>query len=108
MSERDQQTGAETGTETGTETGAEEGREEQDLGPMPEPQIEPGEPAPGGADAVWDGPHADPATPDLSTLDNPAVDEPAMPEEMKQGEDTSTQATRGDEAPMGGEEESPA
>ncbi|NYD43295.1 hypothetical protein [Nocardioides panaciterrulae] len=81
--------------------------EHGDLGPMPEPQIEPGEPAPGGADAVGDGPHAGTDTPDLSLRDNPAVDDVALPEEMKEGEDTSTQATR-DEEPMSGERESPA
>jgi hypothetical protein len=78
-----------------------------DLGPMPEPQIEPGEPAPGGVDAVGEGPHPGPATPDLSLDDNPAVDHVALPDEMKSGEDTSTQATRSEE-PMAGEQESPA
>ncbi len=81
--------------------------EQTDLGPMPEPEIEPGDPAPGGADAVGDGPHERPATPDLSTRDNPAVDDVSLPDEMKEGEDTSTQATR-DEEPISGERESPA
>ena len=77
-----------------------------DLGPMPDPRIEPSEPAPGGVDAVDEGPHADPATRDLSAVDNPAVDEDALPDEMKQGEDTSTRATR-DEA-VSAEDESSA
>lgn len=80
-----------------------------DLGPMPEPQIEPGEPAPGGTDAVDDAAaHANPTTRDLSTRDNPAVDDVEVPDEMQEGEDTSTQATRGDDEPMSGEKESPA
>lgn len=79
-----------------------------DLGPKPEPQIEPGEPAPGGADAVEDmEEHAHPTTRDLSTKDNPAVDDVEVPDEMQVGEDTSTQATR-DEESMSGEKESPA
>jgi hypothetical protein len=81
--------------------------DQTDLGPRPEPKIEPGEPAPGGADAVGDGPHEGPATPDLSLRDNPAVDDVSLPDEMKEGEDTSTQATR-DEEPMSGDRESPA
>ena len=79
-----------------------------DLGPKPEAQIEPGEPAPGGADAVEDMEHANPTTRDLSTEDNPAVDDVAFPDEMQEGEDTSTQATRDDDEPMSGEQESPA
>jgi hypothetical protein len=78
-----------------------------DLGPMPEPEIEPGEPAPGGADAIEDDGAGDPTTRDLSTKDNPAVDDVEVPDEMQEGEDTSTQATR-DEDSMSGEEESPA
>jgi len=103
VSDREQQTEdtAQDATEDTTEDTAD------GLGPMPEPQIEPGEPAPGGADAVGDGPHAGPATPDLSLDDNPAVDHVSLPDEMKSGEDTSTQATRSEE-PMAGEQESPA
>jgi len=81
---------------------------DEDLGPKPEAQIEPGEPAPGGVDAVEDMEHANPTTRDLSTEDNPAVDDVALPDEMQQLEDTSTQATREDEEPMSGEQESPA
>jgi hypothetical protein len=70
-----------------------------DLGPMPDPEIEPGEPNPGGVDAIPDSdgvdgetaePHPIPA--DLSPEDNPAVED-ALPDEMKEGEDTSTEAT---------------
>ena len=78
-----------------------------DLGPKPEPEIEPGEPAPGGADAVEDMEHANPTTRDLSTKDNPAVDDVEVPDEMQEGEVTSTQATR-DEESISGEKESPA
>jgi len=78
-----------------------------DLGPKPEPEIEPGEPAPGGADAVEEMEHANPTTRDLSTQDNPAVDDVELPDEMQEVEDTSTQATR-DEESMSGEKESPA
>ena len=101
MSDRDQQTEDQEQAQEQAEGGAD------DLGPMPDPQIEPGEPAPGGIDAVGDGPHAGPATPDLSLADNPAVDQVALPDEMQAGEDTSTQATRSEE-PMSGEHESPA
>lgn len=65
-----------------------------DLGPKPEAEIEPREPAPGGVDAAWDGPHTGPITPDLSTADNPAVDSRTAPAEMQEGQDTSTEATR--------------
>lgn len=70
-----------------------------DLGPKPDAEIEPGEPNPGGVDAIPDGdgvdgetaePHPIPA--DLSPEDNPAVED-ALPDEMKEGEDTSTEAT---------------
>ena len=92
-----------------------------DLGPAPEPQIEPGEPHPGGVDAIsyTDGAEAlpdDSDTPDgplMRDLDpdaNPAVED-ALPDEMKEGEDTSTEATKGDGDDGDGvdpEEESPA
>lgn len=74
-----------------------------DPGPMPEPEIEPGEPNPGGVDAVADadgvdGESAEPApiSRDLHPDDNPATGE--IPLEMKEGEDTSTEATD-DDAP---------
>ncbi|MFB9313315.1 hypothetical protein [Nocardioides plantarum] len=73
-----------------------------DLGPMPEAEIEPGEPNPGGIDAVSqpDGTdeEAEPLTRDLDPDDNPVTGE--IPLEVKQTEDTSTEATQesGDEA----------
>jgi hypothetical protein len=66
-----------------------------DLGPMPEPRIEPGEPAPGGVDAL-----PEPAVhliPDLGVSENPALEDKApepVVEEVDDGEDTSTAATR--------------
>lgn len=91
----------------------------EDLGPRPEPQIEPGEPNPGGVDAIDTDP-VELATPDLPVDKNPAVDggdtddagAAAVKEDMSSGEDTSTQATEStggsDEEPMSGEHESPA
>ena len=65
-----------------------------DLGPKPEPEIEPGEPNPGGVDAIdeIEG-DAAPVPADLSTEDNPSVDDDAVPDEVQEGEDTSTEAT---------------
>jgi hypothetical protein len=86
--------------------------ESEDLGPMPEPHIEPGEPNPGGPDAIEDEPGNEDlsASRDLPPDDNPAI-EPDAPEELKEGEDTSTRATRSDTAgedDAAPEEESPA
>ncbi|CAN5260713.1 hypothetical protein BH09ACT12_BH09ACT12_24250 [soil metagenome] len=93
--------------------------QDSNLGPAPEPQIEPGEPNPGGIDAITyaDGGEAlaeeggDPPPPVMRDLDpnaNPAVED-ALPDEMKQGEDTTTKATRGDgDVDVDTEEESPA
>jgi hypothetical protein len=74
-----------------------------DLGSKPEPEIEPGETNPGGVDAIEqpDGivgevDDPEPLTRDLDPDDNPVTGE--IPLEMKQTEDTSTQATRGDDA----------
>ncbi|GAA5145726.1 hypothetical protein GCM10023340_15550 [Nocardioides marinquilinus] len=71
-----------------------------DLGPMPAPRIEPGEPDPGGVDAVAasDGVDGETAEPeplarDLDPADNPAADD-SLPDEMRQTEDTDTEATR--------------
>lgn len=78
-----------------------------DLGPQPEPEIEPGEPNPGGPDAIpEDGGRT---VPDLSPDDNPAIEETPDPlkESVKGREDTSTQATR-DESDDEPEQESPA
>ena len=84
-----------------------------DLGPRPEPQIEPGEPNPGGVDAVAgsdgvDGENAvpDPTPRDLDPDDNPAVED-ALPDEMKMGEDTETEATKDEGEDVDPEEESP-
>lgn len=87
----------------------------KDLGRQPEPETEPGEPKPGGVDAVdaadgVDGeraePHPDPR--DLDPESNPAVED-VLPEEMKEMEDTDTEATRSDDGRVdtAGEEESP-
>ncbi|MCW2792108.1 MAG: hypothetical protein JWO76_1206 [Nocardioides sp.] len=78
----------------------------EDLGPRPDPKIEPGEPNPGGVDAIDGGDEPEPTIPDLPTDKNPAVED-AAPDELKEGEDTSTQATD-DEEPISGEKESPA
>lgn len=92
---------------------------ESDLGPKPDAEIEPGEPHPGGPDASPDSDgvdtaaaEPDPLPRDLDPASNPAVDD-AMPDEVKQGEDTDTEATKGDgdtaDGPDGsGTEESPA
>ena len=80
---------------------------DEDLGPKPEPEIEPGEPNPGGVDAV-DEVDGDVAIPDLAVGKNPATDAESMPDEVGKTEDTSTQATHNEGEPMSAEEESPA
>jgi hypothetical protein len=87
---------------------------DKDLGPKPEPEIEPGEPNPGGADAVNGGDGVDgeaaepnPASRDLDPATNPAVED-TLPDEMRETEDTDTQATRGDGEDVEPEKESPA
>ena len=65
----------------------------EDLGPKPDPQIEPGEPNPGGADAIDADQDAGHQIPDLPTDKNPAVDEDATPDEVQQTEDTATAGT---------------
>ncbi len=57
------------------------------LGPQPEPAIEPGEPNPGGADAVEDTGRI-PIARDLDPGDNPAVDD-ALPEGISEPDDKS-------------------
>ncbi len=64
-----------------------------DLGPMPEPQIEPREPNPGGADAIEEN-HAPPAVPDLTPEKNPGIEDQA-PDELSEGEDTATEGSAG-------------
>jgi hypothetical protein len=75
-----------------------------DLGPQPDPKTEPGEPNPGGVDALPEnGVHA---VPDLSPEQNPSLEEKApdtLKEEVGEGEDTSTKATRSDD----GEDDEP-
>ncbi len=77
-----------------------------DLGPKPDPQIEPGEPNPGGIDALPEEPENIPADPPFA--DNPAVDAEAAPDAIAEGEDTTTEATRDAEEPTPAEHESPA
>ena len=75
-----------------------------DLGPQPEPEIEPGEPNPGGVDALPK--NGGQTVPDLSPEENPAIEEKApdpLIDSVKEDEDTSTRATRGD----GGEDDEP-
>lgn len=81
-----------------------------DLGPQPEPSIEPGEPNPGGVDALPED--ANGTTPDPPVSDNPSIAEKvpdAIKQEVEETEDTSTEAT---ESPDGADEdpekESPA
>ena len=102
----------ETGETGDTTTTADVG----DLGPMPDAVIEPGEPNPGGVDAVVHGDGVDgedaegePAPRDLDPDRNPAVED-AMPDEVKQTEDTGTEATRSEdgETETDAEDESPA
>ena len=82
-----------------------------DLGEMPEAEIEPGEPNPGGVDAVPDEVEVVPA--DLGPDTNPAVEETPDPlkKVLEEGEDTGTEATGsegGEHEGSSGDEESPA
>lgn len=64
-----------------------------DLGPMPDPLIEPGEPNPGGVDALDGGDHAVELTiPDLPSASNPALEDQA-PDAIKQPDETDIAAT---------------
>jgi hypothetical protein len=68
-----------------------------DLGPKPEPRIEPGEPNPGGVDAV-DADSGPILIPDLPPEENPAFEGQAsgsVADQVSGSEDTSTQATDG-------------
>lgn len=74
--------------ETRTDTGTGE------LAPMPEPEIEPREPHPGGPDSIDET--GDRVIPDLTPDENPAVDDQipdTLQEQMSGSEDTSTEAT---------------
>jgi hypothetical protein len=76
------------------------------LGEMPDAKIEPGEPNPGGADALPE--EDDGVVPaDLDPEKNPAVEAEA-PEVLKEGEDTDTEATKDDGDDVSPEDESPA
>lgn len=75
-------------------------QDQGDLGPMPEPSIEPGEPNPGGADALDTG-EQEVVVPDLPPESNPATED--SPVATREREDTSTKATRS----PGGEDEGP-
>jgi hypothetical protein len=82
-----------------------------DLGEMPEAEIEPGEPNPGGADAL---PGEDDTIPaDLGPDTNPAIEETPDPmkEVLEEGEDTETEATKsesGEDGDRSDDKESPA
>jgi len=80
-----------------------------DLGEQPEPKIEPGEPNPGGVDALPDEQEVVPA--DLGPDTNPAIEESPDPLKrvLEEGEDTDTEATESsDGADEDPEKESPA
>jgi hypothetical protein len=68
----------------------------EDLGPLPEPVIEDGEPNPGGADAVSEDPADNGLGRDLHPEDNPAVDD-VLPGEIAQADDKQ-QAPEGEAA----------
>lgn len=82
-----------------------------DLGEQPEPKIEPGEPNPGGVDAL---PEEDDVVPaDLGPDSNPSVKESPDPlkEVLEEGEDTETEATKaadGSDDDVDTEHDSPA
>lgn len=80
---------------------------EDDLGPMPEPEAEAPQLHAGGVDAVLDR-ITEPLVPDVSADANPATE--GAPAETREGEDTSTKATRNEEDAGDGNhpEESPA
>lgn len=79
-------------------------QDSDEIGEMPEPEAEPREPNPGGADAL---PQEEAVTAaDLDPEKNPAV-EPEAPAVLKEGEDTDTEATKDGEG-VDPEDESPA
>jgi hypothetical protein len=82
-----------------------------DLGEQPEPKIEPGEPNPGGADALPEEDDNMPA--DLEPETNPALEESPDPLKrvLQEGEETDTKATassEGGDDDVEPEQESPA
>ena len=69
----------------------------ENLGPKPEATTQQPERWPGGADSIADEEKYgwipdQPSVPDLNPADNPAVED-AAPDEIKEPEDTETQAT---------------
>lgn len=81
--------------------------QQQEIPPQPEPHAETPPPAPGGTDAVVHptGPEGTqrPAARDVDPRDNPATTG-ALPENVEEGEDTSTRATQRDSADTDTEE----
>jgi hypothetical protein len=82
-----------------------------DLGELPEAEIEPREPNPGGVDALPEEDENVPA--DLGPETNPSVEETPDPMKrvLEEGEDTETEATRsegGDDEDSSDDKESPA
>jgi len=61
------------------------------LGPMPEPEIDPKEPNPGGVDRI-DTDEFPSVVNELDPELNPAIED-AAPDEIKEPEDTETEAT---------------
>ena len=61
-----------------------------DMGDQPRPEIEPGEPEPGGVDAIDDVDER-PVVPDLPLIGNAAIDED-VPDALSEPEDTDTGA----------------
>jgi hypothetical protein len=81
-----------------------------ELGAMPESEIEPREPNPGGVDALPEEP--DNVAADLDPEKNQAIDDSPDPvkEAFSEGEDTHTKATKSDDSgeDVPPEDESPA
>jgi hypothetical protein len=82
-----------------------------DLGDLPEAEIEPREPNPGGVDALPED--VENVAADLGPETNPAIEETPDPMKrvLEEGEDTETEATKsesGDDEDSSGDEESPA
>jgi hypothetical protein len=64
-----------------------------DLGEKPQPEIEPAEPPPGGADAVVEREYdLEPVVPDVSGIGNPAAKD-RVPEELTEPDQTDEGAT---------------
>lgn len=64
------------------------------LGPQPEPTVEPKEANPGGADAIVDDEDSLGVARDLNPDDNPAVDD-VLPDEITEPDDDKKQAPEG-------------